>query len=175
MDSCHYIILLFLIFSLNFRESSTMNTFDIRDECNTVRRYVAIVLFSLLVLYGIVSNILMGIVFFRGRGSLYSRAFFLITYQLIICSFLNFLPQVIIVLHEILQNKTSDAYKITWSHNIFATMNTFSFFATLHFTFLLTVNRFVAINLPNFNAFFASVKFYFVIAFVWLSALGMIH
>uniref|UniRef100_A0A2K6WFB9 7TM_GPCR_Srx domain-containing protein n=1 Tax=Onchocerca volvulus TaxID=6282 RepID=A0A2K6WFB9_ONCVO len=70
-----------------------------------------------------------------------------------------------------LKTKGSDAHKSTWTHSIFATINTFSFFATLHFTFFLAVNRLVAINLPKFSAFFESAKFCIFIACVWLSVL----
>uniref|UniRef100_A0A8R1U183 G_PROTEIN_RECEP_F1_2 domain-containing protein n=1 Tax=Onchocerca volvulus TaxID=6282 RepID=A0A8R1U183_ONCVO len=168
--SSHYITILFLIFASNCYEGNTTNIFDIRDEYNTVKKYVAIILFSFFLLYGIVSNALIAIIF-CSRNIHYSRAFILITSQLIICSFLNFIPQVTIVLLEMLKTKGSDANKSTWTHSIFATINTFSFFATLHFTFFLAVNRLVAINLPKFSAFFESGKFYILIACVWLSVL----
>ncbi|KAL3995177.1 7 transmembrane receptor (rhodopsin family) protein [Acanthocheilonema viteae] len=87
-------------------------------------------------------------------------------------AFLNFIPQVTIVLFEMLNTKsTSDSRMKTWVYSIFVTIDTFSFIGTLHFAFLLTVNRFAAVNSPNFNAFFESVKFYFLIASVWLSVL----
>ncbi|KAM3718675.1 putative sugar efflux transporter [Dirofilaria immitis] len=73
-----------------------------------------------------------------------------------------------------LKTKTSsDTDKRTWIYSIFATMDSFSFIATLHFAFILTVNRFVAMNFSKFNVFFESVKFYFLIAFVWLSVFAL--
>uniref|UniRef100_A0AAF5PXH6 G-protein coupled receptors family 1 profile domain-containing protein n=1 Tax=Wuchereria bancrofti TaxID=6293 RepID=A0AAF5PXH6_WUCBA len=161
------IMVLFLILPFNCHAENTTNVFDIRDECNTVKKYVAVVLFSLLLLYGIVSNILLMVVF-CSHDNLYSRAFIFITSQIIISGFLNFIPQVVIVLVEILNSKSSDVYHSTWIHRIFVSMNTFLFFATLHFTFLLAINRFVAISLPQFNAFFESLKFYFLLISLWL-------
>ncbi|KAL3995175.1 7 transmembrane receptor (rhodopsin family) protein [Acanthocheilonema viteae] len=165
------IIIVFLILSVNCHGNST-NAFDIRDEHHRVKKYVAAVLFVLFLLYSITTNLLMAVIFCRRRDNLNSRPFVLITYQLMICSFLSFIPQVTIVLFEILNTKSSsDSHMKTWVYSIFVTIDTFSFIGTLHFAFLLTVNRFVAVNSPNFNAFFESVKFYFLITFVWLSVL----
>uniref|UniRef100_A0AAF5PYU1 G-protein coupled receptors family 1 profile domain-containing protein n=1 Tax=Wuchereria bancrofti TaxID=6293 RepID=A0AAF5PYU1_WUCBA len=161
------IMVLFLILPLNCHAENTTNVFDIRDECNTVKKYVAVVLFSLLLLYGIISDVLLMVVF-CSHNNLYSRAFIFITSQIIISGLLNFIPQVVIVLVEILDSKSSDVYHSTWIHRIFVSMNTFLFFATLHFTFLLAINRFVAISLPQFNAFFESLKFYFLLISLWL-------
>ncbi|OZC07082.1 hypothetical protein X798_05887, partial [Onchocerca flexuosa] len=129
------------------------NIFDIRDEYNVVEKYVAIILFSLLLLNGTITNILMAIVFCCGRNNFFCHSFVLISSQIIICNFLNFIPQVAIS---------------TWTHSVFATIDTFSFFAALHFTFLMAVNRFVATNMPKLNVFFESVKLYFLLACVWL-------
>ncbi|MCP9262091.1 hypothetical protein DINM_005387 [Dirofilaria immitis] len=97
------------------------------------------------------------------RDRLYSRALILITSQLIICSFLNFIPQITIVLFGMLKTEIDDVYVLTWIHSIFASMNTFSFFAMLHFTLLLAVNRLVAINLPKFNAFSNQIRYVWVL------------
>ncbi|KAL3995171.1 7 transmembrane receptor (rhodopsin family) protein [Acanthocheilonema viteae] len=165
------IITVFLILSVNCHGNST-NAFDIRDEHHRVKKYVAAVLFVLFLLYSITTNLLMAVIFCRRRDNLNSRPFVLITYQLMICSFLSFIPQVTIVLFEMLNTKSSsDSRMKTWIYSMFVTINTFSFTGTLHFAFLLTVNRFAAVTSPNFNAFFESVKFYFLIAFVWLSVL----
>uniref|UniRef100_A0A8R1XNK0 G_PROTEIN_RECEP_F1_2 domain-containing protein n=1 Tax=Onchocerca volvulus TaxID=6282 RepID=A0A8R1XNK0_ONCVO len=164
------IITLFLISPLNCYAGNVTNIFDIRDEYNTVKRYVAIILFSLLLLYGIVSNILL-IIVFCSKNTFYSHAFILISSQLIICAFLNFIPQVTIVLFEMIKTEITEAHNKTWIHNIFATLDTFSFIAMLHFAFLLAINRFVAISWQKFNGFFQSIKFYFLIACVWLSVL----
>ncbi|OZC05957.1 hypothetical protein X798_07065 [Onchocerca flexuosa] len=61
----------------------------------------------------------------------------------------------------------------TWINNAFATYNTFTIFAVLHFSFLLTVNRFVAFISPKYNIFFESTRLYFLITLVWLSALAI--
>ncbi|CAG9540639.1 unnamed protein product [Cercopithifilaria johnstoni] len=172
MDSSYCIIVLFLISPLNCHEENITDIFDIRDDYNTPKRCVAIVLFSLLLLYGIVGNILLMAVFCN-RENVYNRPFIFITLQITICSFLNFFTQIVIVIPGILENKTSDSYKSVLIQRIFASMNTFSFFGALHFTFLLTVNRFVAICLPKYNDFFESLKFYFLLICVWFSALGL--
>uniref|UniRef100_A0A0R3RP06 G_PROTEIN_RECEP_F1_2 domain-containing protein n=1 Tax=Elaeophora elaphi TaxID=1147741 RepID=A0A0R3RP06_9BILA len=168
------IIVLFLILPLNCHEDNRTKIFDIRDDYNKIKRYLAITLFSLLILYGTVSNVLLTAIFYD-RKEHYNRPFVFIAAQIIICSFLNFATQILIVIREMIKNEASDAYKSTWIHRIFAPMNTFSFFATLYFTFLLAVNRFVVICLPKCNNFFESVKFYALIVFVWLAALGTIH
>uniref|UniRef100_A0A1I8EQ87 Uncharacterized protein n=1 Tax=Wuchereria bancrofti TaxID=6293 RepID=A0A1I8EQ87_WUCBA len=58
------------------------NVSDIRDECNTVEKYVAVILFSLLLLYGTVSNVLLMVVF-CSHDNLYSHSFVLIASQII--------------------------------------------------------------------------------------------
>ncbi|OZC06422.1 hypothetical protein X798_06592, partial [Onchocerca flexuosa] len=170
MAYSYYIIAFFLILPLNCHAGNMTNIFDIRDEDNKVKKYVAVVLFSLFLLYGIVSNVLIAIIF-CSRKILYNRAFILITFQLVICSFLNFIPQVTIVLPEMLKTKNSDENNTMWIHSIFATIDTFSFISMLHFAFLLAINRFVAINWKKFNGFFQSIKFHLLLACVWLSVL----
>uniref|UniRef100_A0A8R1TMF3 G-protein coupled receptors family 1 profile domain-containing protein n=1 Tax=Onchocerca volvulus TaxID=6282 RepID=A0A8R1TMF3_ONCVO len=162
MATSHYVILLFLISSLNCDEGNMANVFAIRDEYYRIKKYVALILFSLALLYNTVGNVLMAIVFYCGQDSFYSHSFVLISSQLIICNFLNFIPQVTIVLFEMLKTEINDAYMSTWAHSIFATIDTFSFLATLHFTFFLAVNRLVVLSLPKFS---------FLIACVWLSVL----
>ncbi|KAK6104686.1 putative integral membrane protein [Brugia pahangi] len=164
------IIALLLILSLNCHAENATNVFDIRNECNTVERYVAVVLFSLLLLYGIVSNVLLMVVF-CSRDNLYSRAFIIIASQIIVCSFLNFIPQATIVVLKIVRNKNFG----TWIYRIFSVLSTFSFFVSLHLTFLLAMNRLIAIRFPKFNAFFKSMKFYFLLIFLWLSGFGYEH
>uniref|UniRef100_A0A8R1XQU9 G-protein coupled receptors family 1 profile domain-containing protein n=1 Tax=Onchocerca volvulus TaxID=6282 RepID=A0A8R1XQU9_ONCVO len=70
-----------------------------------------------------------------------------------------------------IKTEITEAYEATWIHSILVSMNTFSFFAMLHFTLLLAANRFVTMNLPKFSAFFESSKFYFLIVCLWLSSL----
>ncbi|KAK6104692.1 7 transmembrane receptor (rhodopsin family) protein [Brugia pahangi] len=158
------IIALLLILSLNCHAENATNVFDIRNECNTVEGYVAVVLFSLLLLYSIVGNVLLMVVF-CSRDNLYSRAFIIIASQIIVCSFLNFIPQAAIVVLKIVRNKNFG----TWIYRIFSVLSTFSFFVSLHLTFLLAMNRLIAICFPKFNAFFESMKFYFLLIFLWLS------
>ncbi|VDN92853.1 unnamed protein product [Brugia pahangi] len=167
MASYYCITVVLLILSLNCHAENATNLFDIRNECNTVEKYVAVILFSLLLLYGIASNVLLMVVYCI-HNNIYSRTFIHITYQIIVCSFLNFIPQMIVVLGGILWNKNFDTDMSIRIHRIFAAMDTFTFFATLHFTFLLAINRLVVICFPKFNAFFESIKFYFLISFLWL-------
>ncbi|CAG9530740.1 unnamed protein product [Cercopithifilaria johnstoni] len=145
--------------------------FDIRDDCNMSKKYVATILFSLMLLYGIVGNILL-MAIFCCCNNMYSRPFICIAFQIIICSFLNFFTQVIIVIPEIVKKKISYSYKSIIIQRIFASMNTVSFFGILHFTFLLTVNRFVAICLPKYNGIFESIKLYFLLICAWFSVFG---
>ncbi|MCP9262337.1 hypothetical protein DINM_005610 [Dirofilaria immitis] len=64
----------------------------------------AVLLLSVLLLYGIISNTLMATVLLRGgQDSSYSHAFVLIALQLIFSNLMAFLPQLIVVLPEILQ------------------------------------------------------------------------
>uniref|UniRef100_A0A0R3R6M8 G_PROTEIN_RECEP_F1_2 domain-containing protein n=1 Tax=Brugia timori TaxID=42155 RepID=A0A0R3R6M8_9BILA len=192
MASYYCITVVLLILSLNCHAENATNLFDIRNECNTVEKYVAVILFSLLLLYGIASNVLLMVVYCI-HNNIYSRTFIHITYQIIVCSFLNFIPQMTVVLGGILWDKNFDnkyfslichhfyylfIYLFVYLfinpdmsiriHRIFAAMDTFTFFATLHFTFLLAINRLVVICFPKFNAFFESIKFYFLISFLWL-------
>lgn len=112
-----YIIVLFVILPLTCQERGTTNRYDIRDKCNTAIRYIAILLFTIFLLYGIVSNILMAIVLFcRGQDNYYSHSFILIASQLIICDFIAFIPQMVVVLPELLQNKNSSYGRLFYSH-----------------------------------------------------------
>uniref|UniRef100_A0A8R1U2H9 Uncharacterized protein n=1 Tax=Onchocerca volvulus TaxID=6282 RepID=A0A8R1U2H9_ONCVO len=67
----------------------------------TVLLFIAFIAF---LLYGVISNTLMATVLFYGVGdSTYSHAFVLIALKLIISYLMTFLPQLIVVLSEILQ------------------------------------------------------------------------
>ncbi|VDO45183.1 unnamed protein product [Brugia timori] len=127
------IIALLLILPLNCHAENATNVFDIRNERNTVERYVAVVLF------------------------------------------LNFIPQATIVVLKILRNKIFELQISAWIYRIFSVLSTFSFFVSLHLTFLLAMNRLIAICFPKFNAFFKSMKFYFLLIFLWLSGFGRLH
>ncbi|CAG9530127.1 unnamed protein product [Cercopithifilaria johnstoni] len=172
MNRSYCIIVLFLILPpLNCHNGNMTDIFDIRDDYNMSKKYVATILFSLMLLYGIVGNILLTTVF-CSRNSMYSRPFIFIAIQIIICSFLNFVTQIIIVIPEIVKKKISYSYKPTLIQRIFASIDTASFFGILHFTFLLTVNRFVVICSPKYNGIFESIKLYFLLICVWFSVLG---
>ncbi|KAK6105028.1 Caenorhabditis serpentine receptor-like protein class xa family protein [Brugia pahangi] len=102
------------------------------------------------------------------------RDFTLIVLQVIISNFTAFLPQILVVLPEIFKTKNNSySNETTWINRAFSTSNTFSLFSILHFSLLLTLNRFVALILPKYYAFFESAKLYFLIAFVWLSVLAI--
>uniref|UniRef100_A0A8R1U331 G_PROTEIN_RECEP_F1_2 domain-containing protein n=1 Tax=Onchocerca volvulus TaxID=6282 RepID=A0A8R1U331_ONCVO len=175
----YYITALFLILPLNCYEENATNflndsVFDIRDEKHMVTKYTVVVLFSLFLLHGIISNALIAVILYVRRDNHYSRAFILITYQLIICNLISFIPQIFVPLPEILQAKNNSyADETRWINRTFATINTFSFYALLHFAFLWTLNRFLAIILPKYNAFFESKKLYFLLLFVWLTAFAI--
>ncbi|EFO27809.1 hypothetical protein LOAG_00675 [Loa loa] len=148
---------------------------DIRDENYKTTKYVAIILFTIFVLCGIISNTLMvTVLLYRGKNNQYNREFVLIALQLIISHFTAFLPQMAVVLPELLQTKNNSyANETTWINRIFATFNTFSLFSVLHFSFLLALNRSVLLILPKYYSFFKSTKLYFLIAFIWSSGLAI--
>ncbi|CAG9540060.1 unnamed protein product [Cercopithifilaria johnstoni] len=107
MNRSYCIIVLFLILPpLNCHNGNMTDIFDIRDDYNMSKKYVATTLFSLILLYGIVGNILLTAVF-CSRDNMYSRPFICIAIQIIICSILNFVTQVTIVIPEIVKKKIS--------------------------------------------------------------------
>ncbi|EJW71709.1 hypothetical protein WUBG_17385 [Wuchereria bancrofti] len=79
-----------------------INMIDIRDENHKATKYLAILLFMLFLLYGIISNTLMTVLFCKQQDNHYGREFILITSQLIISHFMAFLPQIVVVLPELL-------------------------------------------------------------------------
>uniref|UniRef100_A0A8R1Y4M4 G_PROTEIN_RECEP_F1_2 domain-containing protein n=1 Tax=Onchocerca volvulus TaxID=6282 RepID=A0A8R1Y4M4_ONCVO len=166
--SC-YIIIVFLILASNCHNSNTTSVFDTKDEHHTSTKYVAFILYTVLLLCGIISNLLMMIVLFV-RGNVYSHAFILISLQLIISNFVIFLVQTADILPEILRNKsTSEGHQTMWVTHVFPFLRIFAIFSTLHFIFLLTLNRYVTLIFPKHNAFFESVRLYFLLGLVWLS------
>uniref|UniRef100_A0A0R3RNA2 G_PROTEIN_RECEP_F1_2 domain-containing protein n=1 Tax=Elaeophora elaphi TaxID=1147741 RepID=A0A0R3RNA2_9BILA len=174
MARLYYIIILFLILPLNCEERNATYVFDIRDESNVVMKYVAVIMFTLCLLYAIVGNVLLMVVI-CSRENLYSRALILNISQLIICHFSVFFLQIGFILPEILKAKNSSGEDyLTWIHSIFSSFDTFLFIASLQFIFLLAVNRFVVLILPKFNTLFET-KFSFLIGSVWLLAFGKIH
>ncbi|KAL3995213.1 7 transmembrane receptor (rhodopsin family) protein [Acanthocheilonema viteae] len=87
---------------------------------------------------------------------------------------MTFVPRLVVVLPEMLHEKNSSyTNTTTWINITFSTSNTFSLFAILHFSLLLTLNRFVALISPKYNTFFESSKLNYLIAFVWLSLLAI--
>uniref|UniRef100_A0A1I8F0R2 G_PROTEIN_RECEP_F1_2 domain-containing protein n=1 Tax=Wuchereria bancrofti TaxID=6293 RepID=A0A1I8F0R2_WUCBA len=174
LSHSYCIIILFLLLHLTYQRNMP-NSIDVTDENHKTVKFIALLLFIIFILYGIISNTLMAIVLFcKEQSKHYSREFILITSQLIISDLITFLPQMVVVLPEILTAKNSSyANETTWINYSFSTFNTFSLFSILHFSFLLTVNRFVALILPKHYFFFESTKLYFMIAFVWLSVLAI--
>ncbi|VDN83165.1 unnamed protein product [Brugia pahangi] len=164
------IVALFLISPLNCHEGNATNVIDIRDEQHITIKYTVVAVLSFFLLYGIIGNLLMAIICYS-RNNPYSRPFILIVSQIITSNFISFIPYVIVMLPGLLLSKKY-AYK-TWMNFAFCTVRIFSTFATVHFSFVLSLNRFVAIVLPKFNAFFESGKLYFLFLFAWLTAFGM--
>ncbi|EJW73770.1 hypothetical protein WUBG_15323, partial [Wuchereria bancrofti] len=175
MAYSYCIIILFLILPSFCLEGNVTIVIDIRNKSHKVAKYVAVLFFTVLLLYGIISNTLMvAVLFCKDQSNHYSREFTLIVLQVIISNFTTFLPQIFVVLPEIFETK-DNLYldETTWINRVFATFNTFSLFSILHFSLLLTLSRFVAIILPKYYTLFESTKLYFLIAFVWLSVLAI--
>ncbi|VDO46317.1 unnamed protein product [Brugia timori] len=174
MTYSYYAIILFLILPSFCLEGNATVVTDIRNKDYEVAKYIAVLFFIILLLYGIISNTLMATVLFcKDRNNHYSREFTLIVLQVIISNFTAFLPQILVVLPEIFKTKNNSySSETTWINRAFSTLNTFSFFSILHFSLLLTLNRFVALILPKCYSLFESAKLYFLIAVVWLSVLA---
>uniref|UniRef100_A0A8R1U2S5 G_PROTEIN_RECEP_F1_2 domain-containing protein n=1 Tax=Onchocerca volvulus TaxID=6282 RepID=A0A8R1U2S5_ONCVO len=169
--SCYIIIS--LILSSNCQNSNMTSVLDMVDEHHTTTKFVAVLFITVFLLYGIFSNLLMAITF-CSRDNIYSPAFILISIQLIISSFGLFLPEIVIVLPELLRNNNiSEAHQTTWETHISSFLKSFSLLSALHFTFLLTLNRFITQISPKYNSFFESVKLYFLLSFVWLSVFAI--
>uniref|UniRef100_A0AAF5PZK6 G_PROTEIN_RECEP_F1_2 domain-containing protein n=2 Tax=Wuchereria bancrofti TaxID=6293 RepID=A0AAF5PZK6_WUCBA len=178
MARSYCIILLFLVLPSTCQEKNATwltDVVDIRDKNHKITRYIAVLFFVVLLLCGIISNTLLAIVVFsKQQNNHYNREFILIVLQVIIANFTAFLPQILVVLPEILKTKDSSySNEMVWINHVFATSNTFSLFSILHFSLLLTLNRFVAIILPKYYTLFESAKLYFLIAFIWFSALAI--
>uniref|UniRef100_A0A0R3RP23 G_PROTEIN_RECEP_F1_2 domain-containing protein n=1 Tax=Elaeophora elaphi TaxID=1147741 RepID=A0A0R3RP23_9BILA len=80
-------------------------------EQHKITKYVAVLLFTILVLYGFASNIFMATVLFcRKRNNRYNREFILIASQIIICDFMALFPHIIVVLPEIILRGKKNFY-----------------------------------------------------------------
>uniref|UniRef100_A0A8R1U2L9 G-protein coupled receptors family 1 profile domain-containing protein n=1 Tax=Onchocerca volvulus TaxID=6282 RepID=A0A8R1U2L9_ONCVO len=148
---------------------------DISTREEQYVKYITFLLFTALLLYGIISNMLMGIVLFcGGKDNSYNHAFILIASQLIISNLLALLPQLTVVLPEMLQT-TNTTYKnqTTWINHKSLSLFSYSYVSVLQFSFLLTLNRFVTFVLPKYNAFFKSTRLHFLIAFARLSVFAI--
>lgn len=110
------IIVLFLVLPVNCKENKTKYS-DIRDQSYAAMKYVAVILFSLLLLYGIISNGLFVLVI-CSRDNHYSRSFISIISQLIICNLIIFSLQVVYILPGILRTKGSSEGKLIYIHTI---------------------------------------------------------
>lgn len=117
MVHSYCIIALFLILPLNCQD---VYISDIRDQSHVIMKYVALTLFSILLLYGIIVNVLLLTVIYS-RNSFYTRAFMLIVSQLAVCHLFMFLIQVVYILPELLKSKSISEGKL---------------FYILHFIFL---------------------------------------
>ncbi|KAL3995250.1 Caenorhabditis serpentine receptor-like protein class xa family protein [Acanthocheilonema viteae] len=170
--SWHIIVLFVILLPSTWERTYTTDKAE-RDDHQNVVKYVAILLFTAFILYAAVSNTLMMIILFHPRQSNhYKREFVLISSQLIICNFMALLPHIIVVLPKILHvENNSHAEETTWINRTFSTFATFPYFSMLHFSFLLAINRFVALILPKYYFVFESAKLYIEIAVVWLSVL----
>uniref|UniRef100_A0A8R1TMI1 G_PROTEIN_RECEP_F1_2 domain-containing protein n=1 Tax=Onchocerca volvulus TaxID=6282 RepID=A0A8R1TMI1_ONCVO len=172
VPSC-YIIVLFLILPSNCHNSNMTSVLDIRDEHHTTTKYLAFIFITVFLLYGIVSNLIMAITFCV-QESIFNHAFILISLQLIISNFVLFLLDTAVILPEILRNKNiSEVHQTTLVTHVFSFLKSFSIFSALHFTFLLTLNRFVIQILPKYNSFFESLRLHFLLSFVWLSVFAI--
>uniref|UniRef100_A0A0R3RNS5 G_PROTEIN_RECEP_F1_2 domain-containing protein n=1 Tax=Elaeophora elaphi TaxID=1147741 RepID=A0A0R3RNS5_9BILA len=164
--------ILFLILTLTHQERNITHQ-AIRNGNQNNEKYVAILSFTAFILYGIISNTLMAIVLFRRRrDNHYSREFMIIAWQLIICDFMLLFPHIFFVLPETIlrANDNSYAHETKYINRIFATFGAFAVYCILHFSFLLTLNRFVAQILRKYYVIFESTKLLsFLIAFVWLA------
>lgn len=88
----------------NCYEENTSDIIDIRENKYIITRCVTVVLFSLLLLCGIISNILMAMVAYN-VGNQYGRAFVLITYQIIAAQLLSLISFMVVVIPELLLNE----------------------------------------------------------------------
>lgn len=103
----------FLILPLFGQERNATNAIDIRNENYRIAKFTAIILFTIFIFSGIINNALMAIViFYHKKDNYYSHSFIAIVSQLIICDFIAFLPQMFVVLPEILQTKSNPNGKL---------------------------------------------------------------
>lgn len=116
MIHSYCIIALFLILPITYYLKKGY-FFDIRDQSSTVLKYVAIALFSALLLYGIFTNIPL-ITVICSRNNYYSWAFILIVLQLTICNLFIFLIQAAYILPEILKTKSNSNGKLFFTFYI---------------------------------------------------------
>uniref|UniRef100_A0A0R3RN37 G_PROTEIN_RECEP_F1_2 domain-containing protein n=1 Tax=Elaeophora elaphi TaxID=1147741 RepID=A0A0R3RN37_9BILA len=81
-----------------------------------------------------------------------------------ICFFLILLPSELILIYFKRRKKR-------WStvNHTFSNVKTFTFYAALNFTFLLTLNRFAALILSKYNNFYESTKLHLLSLFALLS------
>uniref|UniRef100_A0A915Q7L9 Uncharacterized protein n=1 Tax=Setaria digitata TaxID=48799 RepID=A0A915Q7L9_9BILA len=92
----------------NGHEENETNAYDVRDENNAIAKWVSVVLFSALLVYSIIGNLLLAIAFCSECKELYNEGFILVISQLIICCSLNLIPQAALVIPELLQERSKD-------------------------------------------------------------------
>uniref|UniRef100_A0A8R1TMK8 G_PROTEIN_RECEP_F1_2 domain-containing protein n=1 Tax=Onchocerca volvulus TaxID=6282 RepID=A0A8R1TMK8_ONCVO len=128
----------------------------------------AFAIFSSFLLYSLIANIILFIVLYKNESISVNRTFTYVSLQLIICSFISYVPQVAIVLPETLYEDLFNEYKTSLIYQFGISMRTFSFFAVLMFAFLLALTRYVFFNLPRLNYIFTGIKMHLIAAFMWL-------
>ncbi|VDO18086.1 unnamed protein product, partial [Brugia timori] len=105
----------------NRYERNMPDSIDITDENHKTAKFVALLFFIIFIFYGIISNTLMAAVLFcKEQSKHYSREFILITSQLIISDLTTFIPQIVVVLPEILtaRNNSYDTIYLLSYNNI---------------------------------------------------------
>lgn len=87
--------------------SSSVTRPILTTEC----RIVAILLFSIFLIFAFLSNAMLLLIFLRHRSNVHSASFYWISSQLIVANFLAFFPQAVIVLpNMILSKETGKSY-----------------------------------------------------------------
>uniref|UniRef100_A0A8R1TPB1 Uncharacterized protein n=1 Tax=Onchocerca volvulus TaxID=6282 RepID=A0A8R1TPB1_ONCVO len=88
------------------------------------------------------------VLFCRRQNKFYSQAFVLVALQIIISHFLGFIPQLVVVIPEILQTKNNlFANQTTWINKTFSTFGTFAIYAITFGDYYFCARKFLVWNL----------------------------
>uniref|UniRef100_A0A8R1TMP7 G_PROTEIN_RECEP_F1_2 domain-containing protein n=1 Tax=Onchocerca volvulus TaxID=6282 RepID=A0A8R1TMP7_ONCVO len=128
----------------------------------------AFAIFSSFLLYSLIANIILFIVLYKNESISVNRTFTYVSLQLIICSFISYIPQVAIVLPETLYEDLFNEYKTSFIYRFGIFTQIFAFFAVLIFLFLLALTRYVFFNLSRLNYIFTGTTMHLIAAFMWL-------